>query len=271
VRRILALLACLALVGCGDAVEKEQTIDADANAISAAAERSSEQDSARVTILGTLQVNGVDGISKGEGLVDFEHVASSMSTEVKIAGQTITARAVLADGSLYMKLPPQASAALPAGKQWAKIDLGEALGAGDVLSPGTVTDPASYLKLLQGSGDVRTAGTETIAGRRTTHYTATIDYRELADSGPDDVRELAEQSLRFSVHPTLKLDVWVDGAGLIRRQVFPIETKPINGAPGQKQTLMIDYVEYGVDTSSIQAPPADITQDITDEVKDRLE
>ena len=67
------------------------------------------------------------------------------------------------------------------------------------------------------------------------------------------------------------MDVWIDDSGLIRRQQLPIETKSVGGAPAQKQDLIMDYVEYGVDTSAIQAPSDDITVDITEQVKDQLD
>src|SRR4051794_16918486 len=119
-RRILVLVACLALVGCGDSITDEQTIDADANAITAAAEKTAEQDSARVKLHGTVEVNGVEGTSTGEGVVDFKNTASSITTTADIAGQSIDVQAVLKDGAMYMKLPPQAATGLPAGKEWAK-------------------------------------------------------------------------------------------------------------------------------------------------------
>jgi hypothetical protein len=268
-RRLLLLLLCLALVGCGDSIKDEQTIDADANAITAAAERTTEQGTARVTVAGDLEVSGVTGTQTGEGVTDFDNGSSYVKTTVKIADQSFAGEAIILDSAMYLKLPAEISG-LPEGKEWSKVDLDEALGGGEAFSSATSADPAQYLKLLQGSGDIKTAGTQSIGGRRTTHYTATINYAELAKSGPENVRDLAKQSLRFSATPTVPTEVWVDDSGLIRRQRIAIETKSIGASPAQKQDITIDYEEYGVDVE-VNRPPDDIVLDVTEQVKDQLD
>lgn len=257
-RFLLILLACVALVGCGDAVTDGQKIDNDANAITAAAEKTTEQDTVRIKLSGTAEVNGQAAETSGEGIVDLKRGASAVTTQATVGENQSESEAILLDGFMYLRQ----------GGQWGKINFDKVVGGGlaDAINSAS---PTQYLDLLEGSGDVRTAGTEPIDGRRTTHYTATLDYEQLAESGPEAIRGVAKKSLEFSASPTVPVEVWIDDSGLIRRQRLVFETKAVGSAPAQKQDVTIDYVEYGVDASGISAPPDAI--DLTDQVLEGLD
>lgn len=178
---------------------------------------------------------------------------------------------MLSGATMYMRFPRALAQGLPEGKSWIKLDLDRALGGKSFSSAMAAgADPSQYLRLLAATGDTKSVGTEPVGARRTTHYTATIDYREVAKSGPGNLRALARQSLRFIKDPVTKFDVWIDGAGLVRRQRFHVETKPVGQSPAQDQDISIELPEYGVDTRSIAVPDAAQTYDATNVAKDAL-
>jgi len=273
-RRVPLLLLCLCLpaivAGCGGA-DEERSVTPTENAVAAAAQKSSAQESARVTMTGRVEVAGQQGTYTGGGVLDFKPPRAKLGLDMQMAGQSFHLDEVLEGATIYMKLPESASGALPDGKTWTKVDLDEALDSDVSGAISAGMDPGQYLRLLAASGGVREVGEQSVGGRRTTHYTATIDYRELAESGPEALRDVARLSLKFSATPTTPVDVWIDEQGLIRRQKLRIETKAVGPSPAQKQQLQIDLPEYGVDTAGIVAPRESDTYDATDTAKSALD
>lgn len=261
---LIAIVAAL-LAGCGD---EERPVSPVEDALTDAVAATSAEESASLTVSGTIEVAGETGTYDGEGVIRFRPPAAGITLSVQIAGEEVEVESRQIGAVSYIRTGE--AAPLPGGKEWLKLDLGAALGpeAGNALSSGT--NPTQYLELLRGSGTVSEEGTEEIDGRDTTHYAATIDYEELADSDDEGLRALAEQSLRFSAIDTVPVEVWVDGEGLIRRQRIQLETKELNGTPGQKQDITIELGEYGVPLTGIEAPPEGDVYDGTDAAAEAL-
>lgn len=268
-RLLVALSLCVALVACGS--DEERTVTPDDGAVAAAAQKTSARGSARVVMKGTIEASGQSGTYTGDGVVRFKPPGGQLGFDMVIAGQALHLDAVTEDATFYMKFPPDAGPNLPDGKTWVKIDLDEALGADLSGAMSAGSDPGQYLRLLAGSGGARKVGTDQVSGRSTTHYTATIDYRELAESGPEALRDVARQSLRFSASPTTPVDVWIDEQGLVRKEALRIETKAVGTGSGQKQEVEIEFPEYDVDTGGITTPPESDTFDATDAARQRIE
>ncbi len=272
-RRSLPLVLSAALVaGCGSSsAPGERSVDPTRNALAAAAQKTTREKSAKMTITGTIEASGQKGTQTGTGIVDFAGGASQITSRVKVAGQQLKVEAVVSKATLYLKPPAQIAARLPAGKRWVKLDFDKALGDNSFSSATSGgSDPSQYLQLLQGSAQVKKLGSEQIAGRSTTHYSAVIDYRKVAKDGPQKLRGIAKQSLRFSARPTAPVDVWVDDQGLVRQEKLRIETKPVGQSPAQKQDLTIGFPKYGVDTSAIKVPSNAETLDATGQARSAL-
>lgn len=112
------------------------------------------------------------------------------------------------------------------------------------------TTPGQSVKLLLESDDVRRAGTDTVAGRRTTHYTGTVEVADVSDA------ELRGQLTRAGVTGGT-VDVWVDGRDLLVKKVEKGRTT----SGGYTQTAY--YSDYGTQVA-VAAPPAGDTADFTE-------
>src|SRR5262249_7129611 len=128
-------------------------------------------------------------------------------------------------------------------------------------------DPASQLKLLTALAGAKEVGKEKIDGAQTTHYHGELDYKQVAKSGPEDLRKTAELALKVMANTTIPVDVWLDDQGRVRRQKLELNTKELNGSPAQTQTMTIGYSDFGIDASAIKAPADSDAYDATAETQ----
>jgi hypothetical protein len=144
------------------------------------------------------------------------------------------------------------------GKHWIRYDYDDLAdlpgGSGTYLKDQLRnTAPIQPVKLLLASGDVRRAGTETVRGERTTHYSGEVEVAALADSA------LKEQLVQAGV-TTETVDIWVDDRDLLVKKVEKGETT----AGAYAQTAY--YTDYGTEVSA-EVPPASDTADFSELVK----
>lgn len=167
---------------------------------------------------------------------------------------------------------------LPSDKRWAKVDLGELDDetglAFQQLNRYDESNPAEWLRMLRTSGGAERVGVERVAGRPTTRYRATIDPRRLPDTVPEDERDEARETLERlgRIDPAglspMSVDVWIDNAGLIRRERVRIDD--VYEGERMRGYLTFDFVEFGRDVS-VQEPDGDETVDVTEQLVERLE
>lgn len=111
-------------------------------------------------------------------------------------------------------------------------------------------------------------------GVETTRYVGRMDFRKALDAGLDDLgmaaeeREKAREGMEWMLDQlgskSVPFEVFVDGAGLLRRMKMDmkmtIEDKQLGMA------MQLDYFDFGVDVD-VQAPPAATVFDVTDQLQ----
>ena len=173
-RIVTALLVLAAAVaGCGSADTEQEAVNPLAHAVSA----TQAESSARMTFQSVGEVAGQTVKGTGSGIVQFKPAKAQLNFKTSAAGQTIAIDEILDGTTLYMKLPKAASAGIPGGKTWIKLDLDKASGGAFSGAMSQSQDPAAQLKLLSELADAKAVGKETIDGSPTTHYHGEIDYR----------------------------------------------------------------------------------------------
>ena len=191
------------------------------------------------------------------------HQASiSMNMALPAAdGGEQTFQMVIDGGAFYMRFPAVLAARLPAGKPWISLDLADigrtahVPGLGSLMnSASTLNDPGQYLDFLRAAADgsVTDLGQETIAGVQTTHYEAQLQFSKIPDALPAADRSSMQQLFgaveqKVSV-PDFPADVWIDGAGLIRRLMLNMK-ETVDGRAIDAQVTE-NFSDYGV-----QPPP----------------
>jgi hypothetical protein len=264
---IASLVLAAAVAGCGSADTEQEAVNPLAHAVSA----TQAANSARLTIQNTGEIAGQTVKGDGSGIVQFKPAKAGVNVKMSLAGQTLEVDEVLNGTTMYMKLPKEAMAGVPGGKSWIKLDLDKATGGAVSGAMSASQDPASQLKLLSALAGVKEVGKDKLDGEQTTHYHGELDYRQVAKSGPQDLRKAAELALKVMENPTIPVDVWIDDAGRVRRQRLELNTKAVSGSPAQKQTMTIGYSDFGVDASGIKAPSDADAYDATAETQSAVQ
>ncbi|MBC9728974.1 hypothetical protein [Streptomyces sp. TRM68367] len=228
------------------------------------AERSTGRaDSARVestTTMGSLMSMTADGtLSWGDGItgtLTITYTGGTMADTMRRLGTTSMEARYLPDA--YYARMGEKFAANSGGRHWIRYaydDLEHLAGTSGALLTEHMrgTTPQQSVKLLLASGDVRRVGEETVRGRRTTHYSGTVDAADVTDAG------LRKQLTEAGVS-TETVDVWVDGQDLLVKKVEKVRT-----ATGLL-TQTAHYGDYGVQVAAKRPPAAD-TEDFEDLVR----
>ena len=144
------------------------------------------------------------------------------------------------------------------GKHWLKIDF-SSLGAGgkalaDSINKSNSQDPATSVKLLTSSGDVKRVGTETVDGVPTTHYSGTVDLKSLASSDPA-LKSLADQAAKSGM-TTENVDMWING------QSLPVKVHETATIAQGTMDITIHYSDFSNTPVKITVPPAGDTENL---------
>ncbi len=176
----------------------------------------------------------------GTGVVDFVSGNADLSLSIPLLDRLGGAGPVeerTVRGVVYTKMPAGIlrAAGLPPSVRWLSLDPSQAAGADpSALSPSQV-DPAGQLAFVAAASDeIRIVGHESVRGEPSTHYATTIDPRPDAAGGPRvaALRAKLAQLGSVSGDRPLALDVWIDRAGRVRRDVVSVPLSPQAGAGG---------------------------------------
>jgi hypothetical protein len=144
------------------------------------------------------------------------------------------------------------------GKHWLKMDFSKMGAAGkalaDSVNKSNSQDPATSVKLLTASGDVKRVGTETVDGVSTTHYAGTVDLKKLASSDPD-LKVIADQAAKTGM-TTEKVDMWVND------QSLPVKFHETATTSQGPMDITIHYSDFSNTPVKITVPPASDTEDL---------
>ncbi|MFF4397014.1 hypothetical protein [Streptomyces sp. NPDC001480] len=254
--------ALLATSACGTEGAKTaaKTVDSAGKAMAAlarATDRTEALGSAEVrmtTDLGNGTPVAMDGtFSWGDGFA-MDADMDSKATGMEALTHSPKIRCLFVDGAYYYKVDPLPSSRYK-GRTWIKVDGSAIFGEKGVQAlAGGNGSPSASMKGLKYANDAENLGTQTVDGRRTTHYRAVIDqahmgrYKEAYGKNSPMGSALGIKSIT--------MDVWVGSGDL------PVRMKQQFGAV----TVTMDFDKFGK-TATVKAPPASKTADLTDVVK----
>ena len=222
--------------------------------VAKAADTTAAAGSAEFGMAGTMSAGGQTIPIRGSGAVDMRNQHVRMSMDFPIPGLGDASMEEIFDGqAFYMHFPDQLAQRM-GGRSWVKVDL-DALGKASgvdfkQMMRANQNNPADMLKALKGVGTSRVVGQEDIGGAATTHYHADIDLNKVADRIPDQHAAASVKQMFASTGMTsFPVDVWIDRAGLVRREHLSVN------APGAAMDLTISYTRFGVPVDTTPPPP----------------
>ncbi|MEU5598207.1 hypothetical protein [Streptomyces sp. NPDC020298] len=254
--------ALLATSACGTEGAKTaaKTVDSAGKAMAAlarATDRTEALGSAEVrttTDLGNGTPIAMDGTySWGDGnAMDVE--MDTKAAKMQALQHSPKIRCLFVGGSYYYNVDPLASGPYK-GKTWIKIDGSAIFGEkGAQALAGSGGSPSASLKGLKYANDADNLGTQTVDGRRATHYRAVVDQAHMGKFKEAYGKD-SPMGSALGVK-SITMDVWVGSDDL------PVRMKQQMGT----MTVTLDFDKFGK-TATVKAPPASKTADLTDVVK----
>jgi hypothetical protein len=130
---------------------------------------------------------------------------------------------IITDKSVYLKM-----AALTqelGGKQWVELPYSElqqstGINVGELLNQVQGNNPLVQTQMLAAAKDVRDAGTQTVDGVVTTHYTGTYPVAAGLAKLPASLRSMAQQQIQKLGLRSAQFNVWIDGQHQTRRLIM---------------------------------------------------
>jgi hypothetical protein len=260
IARTLAALATLTALAAGSAAVSGCGASATFDPVARAAEVSSQQQGARITLTTQLSSPMLPGGSvsiTAHGYLDERNHSGEMTLDLSnlpgaaalSGGEAGTIQVLFQYPVLYLHLPFLAGK-LPEGKTWLKLDLTKAAQAAGVnlaqLSSLDQADPAQLLEYLRASsGGVTTVGHESIEGASTIHYRATLQLSSVLarlPAGDQAAARAALEKLGHGAESGIPVDVWVDTQGRVRRVQVSFGG---GSAASMSGMVTIDYTSYG--------------------------
>ncbi|MFF4898541.1 hypothetical protein [Streptomyces sp. NPDC001068] len=225
--------------------------------LSRATDRTDALGSAKVrmsTDLGTgtpIAMNGT--FSWGDGLA-MDVLMDTKATKMEALQHSPTIRTLFVDGAYYYDVDPQPAGPLK-GKQWMKIDSSALFGdkGAQAFSGNTAGNPAATLKYIKYADHVKDFGTETVDGKRTTHYQAVVSQAQMGKFKDAFANDTVNA---MTGGGSMTMNLWLDAKDL------PVRLKERIG----KMTVTMDFEKFGA-TAPVKAPPAAQTGDLTELVK----
>ncbi|MEV0979097.1 hypothetical protein [Streptomyces sp. NPDC049915] len=201
-------------------------------------------------LLSTRSEGTLDWAGESTGTLTITYTGGSLAEPLRALGST-TMQARLLPDAYYARVGAEFARRI-GGRHWIRYDYDDLAGlpgdSGSYLRDQLRnTAPVPPVKLLLASGDARAAGEETVAGRRTRHYTGTVDVASLAEGSLK--KQLTDAGVRGE-----HIDLWVDDHDLIVKKTE--KAAMTSGLMTQTAT----YGDYGVHVA-VQRPPAADTED----------
>jgi hypothetical protein len=264
------LLVAVLATACGNGSSGSSTSGHGANevlsVIQAAAKSTAQQQSMRVRGTMTMDLGAISGgAAAGSTTVTFSSVmqtkpllARMTMSGMEVAGQSLgDVSALITPDAFFMKIP-MLSAQL--GKPWMEMKFSDMKAASgfdfkQVISQSQQMQPAQYIEQLAASGDVKAVGTESINGTETTHYAGTVSVEDQLSHFSGAVRSQMQGVIDKTGWTGAKIDVWLDGKGLVRR----MRSASVGGEGDM--SMAMDVLAYGVRVD-VTPPPADQVADL---------
>ncbi|WP_225832019.1 hypothetical protein [Streptomyces sp. NK08204] len=259
---VLTVAALVAASGCGTegakaAVKAVDNADKVMAALARATDRTEALGSAEVRMTvypGTSGPVAMEGTySWGDGYA-FDVETDTRAVHMQAVNRSPRTHVLFVDGVYYYDVDTFASGPYK-GKDWIKVDGSAVFGKkGAQALAGDNGSPSASMKGLKYADDVTDLGTQTVNGRRTTHYRAVVDQDHMGRL--KDVYGDGSPMSAVTGATSVVMDVWVGPDDL------PVRLKQKMGT----MTVTMDFEKFGKPVA-VKAPPAARTADLTDVLK----
>jgi hypothetical protein len=189
---------------------------------------------------------------RGVGAFDYGSGNGELTQTISASGRTTKQKILLVAGVAYVSLPGASTG------QFFKLDLSALVGR-----TGGAFDQSSQLALLAGATDsLKEKGSETVRGAKATRLSGTLDVQKALASITDPKVKSGLQSLQRGLHlpKRMRIDVWVDRSGLIRRltQAYSVPARTMLGQtlPASSGKTTLEYFDFGTRVSVTAPPPS---------------
>lgn len=213
-------------------------------------DQATAKNSAHVTMAGNF---GGEEMT-GEGDVSFDATNPAMQIDMTTSSGDISM--VLVDQVVYIKVPGQEID----GKPWLKIDTNSENPLAKVFATmsdqmSKNADPRTALEQFKEAGEVTDSKEEDLDGKKTTHYTITVDVQKLADAQTDPVQKAGLDAAIKAGLKDFPVEVWIDEEQLPVRVAFDMPAPDGKGGTATAK-MQMDYTDWGK-AIDVTAPPAD--------------
>jgi len=254
-RRLAALAALgtlLLAAGCGNGSDKSADTGSgsEANPIAQAAANTIRSGSVKVDF--GISGKGVEG--GGRGVFATGTTGSGrLSMTIQSNGRPTTVDTLAQGNVLYLR-SPVFQQALPAGKEWVRVDLAQ-LAHQQGVDLGSLVDsnptPNAALAYLRGStGTVTKVGEEQVRGENSTHYRSTIDLEQAARRAKGSTKRSIRRVIDIAGVTRLPVDVWVGDDGFVRKVRYTQ-----HASKNQAAKITMELYDFGA-AVTIAPPPA---------------
>jgi hypothetical protein len=206
--------------------------------------------SVRMQMTLATEVDGKTSTMAGTVVQDADgsHVRMEVDTSDEGYGET-TQTVVVVVGDESWIGGKAVEAALPRGKAWMR---GEETAAPDTL---TMVEFAGFLR---SAVEIEEKGETQVRGKTVTHYEAVVSARDVAEKAEGEIAQLFSD-MAGDGDFIFPVEAWVDQAGRVARFSMTLE---------EAISMTVDFLEYGVSTADIKAPPDSET--VSQEEAERL-
>ena len=211
------------------------------------AHRTLAQSTAKMTLSGTIQMDGQSLPLTGTGEIDFGTGATQLSLHSSLSGHPLAVEEVLVSGNLYvtMTVAGVSLSQMTGGHGWIELPV-------DQSSSTTLnnSDPTSPLAVLEQPGiAVQELGSATIDGVVCNGYSVTPTRQAILAAASQEAARLglppavtSQFSSVVASEPIPTYRVWFDAQGLLRQMDMSLQTTAVGTISA---TATVDFSDYG--------------------------
>jgi hypothetical protein len=179
--------------------------------------------------------------------------APDLAADFSMTDASGSSRFIVLDKAIYLQLPDKGRAELGVDKPWVRFASGRQGVSALAELMTQQADVGRQIAKMKSAGTIKSATSEDLDGRRTTHYSIDVDVNRLAESEQDPVLKASLQEIREMGTTTIPYQLWLDESNLPVRTIMDVP-----GDPSGKVTMR--YARWG-DPVDVAAPPADQVAD----------
>jgi hypothetical protein len=258
---VLAIGAIVLLIGVSGSAPAPRGVATSSVAfITTSAQRTLTQQTAEVTLSGTVQADGVTIPVRGDGAINFAANSMIFNLDASFSGHSLVENEILARGNLYLRttINGQGLNQLTGGRHWIRLPLVQSDTA-------TLTSsPLSALSILEGQGgSVTSLGTKKIDGENCAGYAVTPSEQAMLAGARQEFAKLGLSPTQVSAEilvlqrtPPLTVTVWFDSHQLTRAMSVAMQLSGVASSGSVNAQIVMDFTHYGVPVRIVTPVPS---------------